>query len=172
MLIHNIVLIIKNGKSLSISVQQPISVNTKIITDSESMICFGKDTSTFGNADFTSIAGGMLSIGDKVAFNRNIIVICRKCITIGNGVILGPNVVIYDHDHVFGQEGISVSNYTKKEVVIEDNCWIGANVTILKGTYIGEGSVIGAGCVVKGTIPSHSLVTGSRSLTIKRIENR
>ena len=115
--------------------------------------------------------GGVLSIGKKVAFNRNCIIICRKSITIGDNVIFGPNVTIYDHDHVFTDSGIQ-PGYKHGEVIIDRGCWIAAGVTILRNTHIGEGCVIGAGTVVKGNIPPHSLVTSDRGLNIAPIENR
>ena len=80
-------------------------------------------------------------------------------------------MVIYDHDHKFGEDGIR-SGYNTAPVMIEKNCWIGAGVIILRGTHIGEGSVIGAGCVVKGEIPPHSLVTADRSLSINPIKSK
>lgn len=171
-IIHNILLKVNHRSSLSMSIKQPLSLKTKIITDSDSLIKLGERTSTFGSADLSSIAGGKLCIGADVAFNRNIIIICRNNITIEDKVIFGPNVVIYDHDHKFGSKGIIAAEYTKDEVVIEEGCWIGANVTILKGTKIGKESVIGAGTTVKGTIPAHSLVTSDRMLRIRPIEDR
>ena len=56
-------------------------------------------------------------------------------------------------------------------MVIGDNCWIGAGVIILKGTNIGEGSIIGAGCIIKGVIPPHSIVTMNRQLSIREIKD-
>ena len=55
-------------------------------------------------------------------------------------------------------------------IIIEKNCWIGAGVTILRGARIGEGSVVGAGAIVRGVIPAHSLVTANRDLQIVPIE--
>ena len=110
-----------------------------------------------------------MHIGQNVAFNRNCIVICRKAITIEGDVIFGPNVTIYDHDHVFSDEGVQ-PGYKHGDVVIEKGCWIAANVTILRNTHIGEGSVIGAGAVINGDIPPHSLVTSDRGISIVPIK--
>ena len=63
-------------------------------------------------------------------------------------------------------------SYKIGNIVIENNSWIGANVTILRDTHIGEGCVIGAGAVIRGNIPPHSLVTADRSVRIVPIENR
>lgn len=106
-----------------------------------------------------------------MSFNRNCIVICRNEIQIEEEVIFGPGVTIYDHDHIFTDEGIQ-PGYKHGPVIIEKGCWIAANVTILRNTHIGEGCVIGAGAVVKGEIPPHSLVTSDRGLTIVPIEKR
>lgn len=83
-------------------------------------------------------------------------------------MLFGPGVTIYDHDHIFSPEGI-LPGFKLGEVVIEDGCWIGANVTILRNTHIGKNSVIGAGTVVKGDIPAGSLVTGQRNINITPI---
>lgn len=110
-------------------------------------------------------SGGQINIGENVAFNRNYILICRNNITIGSNTIFGPGVTIYDHDHKFNANGIQ-SDFNYGSVIIDNGCWIAANVTILRNTHIGEGCVIGAGTVVKGEIPPHSLVTNDRGLNI------
>lgn len=74
-------------------------------------------------------------------------------------------MTIYDHDHKFNANGIQ-SDFNYGSVIIDNGCWIAANVTILRNTHIGEGCVIGAGTVVKGEIPPHSLVTNDRGLNI------
>ena len=116
-------------------------------------------------------AGGFLQIGNNVSINRNCIIVCQNSIIIGDDVSIGPGVTIYDHNHVFSTEGIR-PGFHYGEVVIEKGCWIAANVTILRNTHIGEGCVIGAGAVVKGNIPSHSIVTADRELHIAPIVNK
>lgn len=111
-----------------------------------------------------------MDIGSNVGFNRNCIVICRERITIGEKCVFGPNVVIYDHDHLFNTDGIKSNEYKSSPILIEPGCWIGANAIILRGATIGEGSVIGAGTVVRGNIPPHSLVTNDRTMRIRPIQ--
>ena len=130
----------------------------------------GRGLSMKPNA-YIAVVGGRVSIGNSVSIARNSILVCHDSITIGHNCAIAPNVTIYDHDHKFGPEGIR-PGYNTAPVVIERNCWIGAGVTILRGTHIGEGSVIGAGCIVKGNIPPHALVTSDRSLTITPITDR
>ncbi len=118
-----------------------------------------------------SSVGGKLLFGENVYINRHCIIVCRDKISIGNRCIFGPNVCIYDHDHVFSYDGIKES-YKTDAVTIDDGCWIGANTIILRGTHIGEKCVIGAGCIIKGNIPAHSLVTSNRSINVQHIERQ
>lgn len=114
--------------------------------------------------------GGNLHIGKGVALNRNCIIVCREKIYIADDCIFGPNVVVYDHDHIFSKSRIEKEKFKTGEIVIEKGCWIGANVTILRGTHIGEHSVIGAGTVVKGNIPPYSLVVSDRNVSIRSLK--
>ena len=49
-------------------------------------------------------------------------------------------------------------------VHIEDDCWIGSNVVILKGVHIGRHSVVGAGVVIYKDLPANSVVVCKQSL--------
>lgn len=146
-----------------------ILMSTEIIQRKQGEIVLGENIFTKKRVTFASLAG-KLRIGDNVFFNRNNIIVCHDQICIGNNCIFGPNVVIYDHDHKFGKNGIEIDKYNTSPIIIEDNCWIGANVTILRGTHIGSSCVIGAGSIVKGEIPSHSLVISEKQMMIKPIE--
>ena len=142
---------------------------TEIILQKKGSLSLGKNVSTYKRVTL-SVCGGNLHIGRDVCFNRNDTIVCSNEISIGDGCAFGPNVVIYDHDHVFSADGFSVNTFKSSPVTIEDHCWIGANVTILRGTHIGQGCVIGAGAIVKGDIPAFSLVTGNRELSIRQIK--
>ena len=48
-----------------------------------------------------------------------------------------------------------------KDIVVEDDVWIGANVTLLPGTIIGRGATVGAGSVVRTKIPPYAIVAGN-----------
>lgn len=125
----------------------------------------------FDGFHFAAVDGGKIEFGDGNFFNRNCTVVARKSIKIGNMCSFGPNVCIYDHDHPFGRAKESGEQFICSDVVIGNNCWVGANTVILRGTVIGDNCVIGAGCVVKGNIPANSLVTSGRELDIRPIKN-
>lgn len=48
-----------------------------------------------------------------------------------------------------------------RDIVVEEDVWLGANVTLLKGVHVGRGSVVGAGSVVRNDIPPYAVVTGN-----------
>lgn len=57
---------------------------------------------------------------------------------------------------------------SKGDIVLDDDVWIGARATILSGVHIGQGAVIGAGCVVSFDVPAYSVVVGSPARVIKK----
>ena len=67
-------------------------------------------------------------------------------IKIGDNVMLGPNVLIYDQDHDYQVEGgVAAMKFKTAPITIGNNVWIGANTLILRGTTIGDNSVVGGG---------------------------
>ena len=148
-----------------------IRLGTEIVLLANGKLDIGNRVSTHKRVTF-SIVGGKLKIGNNTSFNRNDIIVCHDTVIIGENCSFGPNVVIYDHDHKFSIEGHEKNEYNTSPIIIGDNCWIGANTTILRGTHIGEGCVIGAGTIVKGEIPPHSLVMSNREMIIRPIEEK
>ncbi|WP_353674404.1 acyltransferase [Synechocystis sp. LKSZ1] len=119
-----------------------------------------------------NINDGSLILGNQVFFNRGCSINCHYKIEIGEGCIFGENVLLYDHDHNFKEEGLFQSQgFSKKEIIIEDNVWIGSGTIILKGTYIGKNSVIGAGSLVKSNIPPNTIFFNKRESFFKSIVN-
>lgn len=162
---NKIIYKVKAGKKVSFEGVPNFVSHLQINVQSGGQVTMGKGFSMKQGAYIAAIDGGKITIGKNVSINRNCILVCHDSISIADNCAIGPNTVFYDHDHRFGENGIE-SGYKTAPIVIEPNCWIGAGVTILRGTHIGEGSVIGAGAVVRGEIPAHSLVTANRELKI------
>jgi len=90
---------------------------------------------------------------------------------IGKNVMMGPDVIILTSNHNFDRIDIPMIEqgfYPRKQVIIEDDVWIGARAIILPGVKIGKGSIIGAGAVVTKNIEEYSIVGGCPAKIIRK----
>ena len=112
-----------------------------------------------------------VKIGNNVFFNHDCSISCIKSITIKDHCILGENVKIYDHNHIYNNSEVPIykQGFDTDAVLIEKNCWIGSNVVILKGVLIGENSVIGAGNIINQSIPPNTVVINKQTHSLKKI---
>ena len=113
--------------------------------------------------------GYLISVGNSTYINGNVTLSDAGPITIGNHVLIGPNCSLYAACHPIHPETRASSLECGKPVVIEDNVWLGGNVTVVPGVTIGEGSVIGAGSVVTKDIPPMSVAAGNPCKVIRQI---
>lgn len=117
--------------------------------------------------------GGTISIGDYSGFS-SVVISSWSSITIGAHIKCGGNVRIFDHDFhaVEWQNRRPPENRAAvrtKPIVIEDDCFIGTNAIILKGTRLGARSIVAAGSVVFGLdVPPDSLVKGNPAVVVPR----
>lgn len=109
-----------------------------------------------------------IQIGDECFFNNNCSITAANKITIGNQCKFANNLVIIDHDHAI-KGNHATAELVAKPIQIDDNVWVGANCTILKGVHIGEGSIVAAGAVVTKDVPDHTIVAGVPAKEIRRI---
>ena len=103
-----------------------------------------------------------LKIGNNVAINNDVWINAAGNVEIGNNTLIGPKVVIHSANHKFDQLDIPIrtQGHVMKEVIIEEDIWIGAAAIILPGVKIGKGSVIAAGAVVTKDVPPFSIAMG------------
>lgn len=132
------------------------------------------------NTIWTSKGGCKISYGSTVevlnnavlnsgyfTMNCNSVLVSAKRIDIGQDVMLGRNVVIYDSDFhaLIGKNG-EVLN-PSASVKIENHVWLGTNVMVLKGTAIGKNSVVGANTIVKKQIPEGVIYNSKQEVLIR-----
>lgn len=110
--------------------------------------------------------GGRITIGSRTGAS-SVVVSSRSSISVGERCKIGGNVRIFDHDfHSLDPQirctSADMDNIRSKPIEIGDDCFIGTNSIILKGTNIGARSIVAAGSVVFGlSIPPDSLVKGN-----------
>jgi acetyltransferase-like isoleucine patch superfamily enzyme len=111
------------------------------------------------------------SFGDRVFINQGCYFLDFGGITIGDRVLIGPRVTLTTAGHpVHPDERFDF--ITHAPIVIEDDVWIGAGVTVTPGATIGRGSVVGAGAVVAKDVPPMSVVTATSHVRRKRLAPR
>jgi len=116
-------------------------------------------------------------IGNNVVVSNAVHIAAIHSVIIGDGVLIGSNVLITDHNHG-SYRGPSQSLpatppalrelSSKDEIRIEGNVWIGDGCVILAGAHIGAGSIIGANSIVSGTIPAECIAMGAPAVAVRR----
>ena len=117
--------------------------------------------------------GSGLKIGDNSAVGAYSFLGAQGGITIGRDVIMGPRVSFHAENHKYDnlRLPIRLQGETRRGIVVENDCWIGAGAIILDGVHIETGCVVAAGSVVTKDVPPFSIVAGSPARIIKRRKN-
>jgi acetyltransferase-like isoleucine patch superfamily enzyme len=123
------------------------------------------------NSVLQCLKGGKISIADNCGIS-SVIISSHSKISIGNNVLIGANVRLYDHDYHslnhLHRRSASTDIPKSIPIYIEDDVFIGTNSIILKGVRIGARSIIGAGSVVSlKSIPEDSIVIGNPASIVR-----
>ncbi len=131
----------------------------------------GSGTSIRPSSYYGGDRGEGLVLGNRTAIGINSYIGCSGYIEIGDDVIIGPHLTIISENHNYSDRKIKIKDQGVKRdnIKIDNDVWIGCNVTILAGVNIGGGSVIAAGSVVTKSFPPNSLIGGVPAKLIKTI---
>lgn len=112
---------------------------------------------------------GSLRIGDKVVFGKDNTVNTYLDVEIGAATLIADWVYICDFDHVTADidRPIKDQGIVKAPVRIGPDGWIGTKVSVLRGTRVGRGCVLGAHAVVRGDIPDYGIAVGSPARVVR-----
>ena len=113
--------------------------------------------------------GKNITIGKDVFINSGCHFQDQGGIEIGDGALIGHNVVLATINHDLNPKENRKNHYAP--IKIGAHVWIGSNATILPGVTIGDNCVIGAGSVVNKDIPANSLAVGNPCKVIRTIDN-
>ena len=127
--------------------------------------------SSYGN----NIYSPKVIIGNNVHFSRNCHIGAINKIVIGDNVLVGSNVLINDHAHGESNDFSNPRNqlplYSKGEIIIGSNTWIGDNAVILPGVHIGKNCIIGANAVVtRSFIDDCIVIAGNPAKVVENLQ--
>ncbi|MFT3775340.1 MAG: sugar O-acetyltransferase [Minicystis sp.] len=115
--------------------------------------------------------GTNITLGDKVFFNFNCVVLDVAPVRIGSGVLFGPAVQIYAATHPLRAAERRTGLELGRPIEIGDDVWVGGGAILCPGVRIGARSVIGAGSVVTRDVPEGVLAVGNPCRVVRAIED-
>lgn len=120
-------------------------------------------------APFHCDYGWNIEVGNNFSANYNLTILDVGKVTIGENVLMGPNVSIYTAGHPIHPVSRNSGYEYGIPVSIGDNTWIGGSTVIMPGVSIGSNVVIGAGSVVTKDIPDWCIAVGNPCSVIRQI---
>ena len=119
----------------------------------------------------TDKINGELQLGKYILISPGTSIRSAQKIVIGDSTMIASDVTITDSDwhDIYDRTDYVAS---PKEVIIQENVWIGEKSLILKGSKIGKNSIIGAGSVVSGEVPANVVFAGNPAKEIKKLDEK
>ena len=119
----------------------------------------------------TDKINGELQLGKYILISPGTSIRSAQKIVIGDSTMIASDVTITDSDwhDIYDRTDYVAS---PKEVIIQENVWIGEKSLILKGSKIGKNSIIGAGSVVSGEVPANVIFAGNPAKEIKKLDEK
>lgn len=115
---------------------------------------------------------GFVEFGPRAWLGPHCLVYGNGGVTIGADVLIAAHTTISTVSHITDRVDVPINaqGIHCAPVVIEDDVWIGLNVTVLQGVTIGSGAIVGAGAVVTRDIPAGSIAMGVPARVVGRRE--
>lgn len=128
-----------------------------------------KGSASFGHGSRISVGKtGTIIVGDKFAITGASSIVCHKKISLGNRTTISWEVLLMDTDFhkIKNEDGVIIN--PAREIIIEDDVWIGCRATILKGVKIESGNVVAAGSILtKSILGKNQIIGGNPPRIIK-----
>ncbi len=111
--------------------------------------------------DNTSIPGGAIILNPRSKFimKKGSFSSYNLCVCPGNHMIVKGMWKINVTDAV--KDKLDKEHKCDQDIIVEEDVWLGINVTLLNGAHIGRGCVVGAGCVLSGEWPPYAVIVGN-----------
>lgn len=137
-----------------------IGNNVTLIVEKEASLSIG-DHSFIGESCYIKCFGGKIEIGHDVSINSKSFLNGCGNLKIGNNTRMGTQTIMIASNHKFDDPEILIKDaITKKGIVVGQNVWFGARVTILDGVNICDDTVVGASSLVTKSIDDQGIYVG------------
>ena len=161
------------GRNMTIRNPSRITIGRRVVVD-ENVVLDAKGAGTgrivigdevvISRNNILSCKGGFIEIGGNTNIAQNCLIHSEERVVIGREVIIAAyTYIVGGGNHDYSRTDVPIirqPNLRRGGIVIEDNVWIGARVTILDGVTVHSGAVIGAGAVVTEDVPGNCVVAG------------
>jgi acetyltransferase-like isoleucine patch superfamily enzyme len=128
--------------------------------------------SWIGHGTKLRVHEGEVSIGAKTVMGQECTISAFQHVSIGRECIVADRVMLIDFDHgvVEVERPIRLQGIYKRDVRVGHNCWVGYGACVLRGTTVGDNSVVGANTVVTKDVPPNSVAAGAPVRILRRRE--
>lgn len=138
-------------------------------------VTLGKRVNLGNQTWIDAIGSGKIIIGDDVSFSQNVHVAAASQVIIGDGCLIGSDVLITDHDHSFDIDMLTTSPKNrplrvKGPTILGKNIWLADNVKILSGVTLGNNVVVAANSVVTRSFPENVLLAGNPAVVVRQLK--
>lgn len=131
-------------------------------------------------APFYCEYGVNIRVGRNCFINYNCVFLDVAPITLGDNVLIGPNVTLATPSHPFIAEERAYTDYPNggheleyaEPITLEDHCWLCSGATVCGGVTVGAGSIVAAGAVVTRDIPPGCLAAGVPAKVVRQLDER
>ena len=113
--------------------------------------------------------GCNITVGDTFYANYDCVFLDAAPITIGNNVLVAPRVCFYTAGHPIAPSVRNTGLEFAAPITVEDDVWIGGNVTVLPSVTIGRGTIVAAGSVVTKDLPAGVIAAGNPCRVLRAI---
>lgn len=148
-------------------IERSVRGNAVVIGDHVTIDSFVKIKFAGGDGD--------VHIGDQVYLNSGVVIYSGNGIRIGRGTLIAANTTLAPTNHEYRSRDQTIIEQrfmpSKGGIVIEDDCWIGANCVLLDGCILRRGCVVAAGTVLRGEWPEYAVIGGSPAAVMRYRES-
>ncbi|WP_304654790.1 acyltransferase [Sporolactobacillus sp. STSJ-5] len=159
----------KNYHWITLDGNNEIQKGTFISADNPFSVNIGNGT-TISRFSIIQSMQGVINIGSNSQIGDFCNLYGQGNLNIGKDVMIASNVQIVPNQHTYEDisKPIKENPEISKGINIQDDVWIGTNVSILDGVTIGKGSIIGAGSIVNRDVPPYCVYAGVPARLIKK----